>query len=256
MMLSHHYIAPCEGRYTFAPESPPHPVAQEQVTDISMQFFRCASVLLFIAPAAMLPAPSGAAASAGEGCREALLADDPGAERACSDAIDFLNAGPADPARRMQLAAAYGNRALSRLGAGDLEGAAADFDQALQLAPEHPALHLNRGNLFLTAGDPEAALAEYRIAAGFTAGNQPGLTLPTVRQAALANSLLAYRAMGDPQRAEQLLAAMESQSAAEEAHPPGINPPPSHPPATDPRPPGHPQQTEAAADGEPWAPRR
>lgn len=225
-----------------------------------MQFFRYASTLLFIAPAAMALVASGTGASAGEGCREALLAGDPGAERACTDSIDLLNAGPADPARQMRLAAAYGNRALSRLMAGDLEGAAADFDQAMQFAPEKRALHLNRGNLYLTAGDPEAALAEYRIAAGLTAGNTPGLrprpTLPTVRQAALANSLLAYRTMGDPLRAERLLATMELQSAAGEVDPPGINPPPSHPPAADPRPPVHPQQIEAAADGEPWNPPR
>ncbi len=159
-------------------------------------------------------------------CRDAVLAEAPEAERVCSHAIDGLVAGAdPDPATRLALAGAYNNRAVARMAAGDLAGAAGDLQQATELAPENAAFLLNRGNLSLWSGDPQAAITGYAAA---------GAGSPAIRRAMLRNLVLAYRALGDPLQAEKALLmrlaepapAVAVQPNAEPEPEPGLNRPP------------------------------
>ena len=59
---------------------------------------------------------------------------------------------------RAALAATLANRSLVLAGAGRLEAALADLDEALGLAPQNSALHGNRGNLLLRLNRPVDAL--------------------------------------------------------------------------------------------------
>lgn len=147
--------------------------------------------------------PADAISPAGA-CREAVLGRNAGAERVCSDAIARLayDAG-ADPAANRALAGAHNNRALARIAAKDLTGAAEDIDEALRLTPESWAAYLNRGTLRLAGNEPEAALADYAKAQAMA---------PAATRHVLRNSVLAYRALGDPAQAASALAALERES--------------------------------------------
>jgi tetratricopeptide (TPR) repeat protein len=158
-------------------------------------------------------------ARAATSCRDAALAGNPEAERICSDAIAAMSY-EAEPtaAERTALAAAHNNRAMARIAAGKLDDAAADLDEAASLSGEHWAIYLNRGNLHLAANEPGPALAAYQRARALA---------PQDTAAILANSVLAYRAMGELGQAEQALVqsgeltpAPAARRRAEPEHPP------------------------------------
>lgn len=58
-------------------------------------------------------------------------------------------------------AAVWSNRGNVRVRRNDLEGAIADYDQAITLAPTEPDPYLNRGALREAMGEWEAAIADY-----------------------------------------------------------------------------------------------
>lgn len=157
----------------------------------------------------LLAAPCTAAQA--DECRDAALTASPTAETFCSDAIARLSyqgaatAADADTSAgpRQALAAAFNNRAMARIASGNLSGAAEDLGEALSLAPDHWAIYLNRGNLHLAESQPQAALADYARARSLS---------PAAGEAALKNSVLAYRALGDPGRATASLIEAESLS--------------------------------------------
>ncbi|TNF88363.1 MAG: hypothetical protein EP301_05120, partial [Gammaproteobacteria bacterium] len=97
-------------------------------------------------------------AAAADPCLGALQAGATDAERVCSDQIAGLryegNIGGASAA----LPGALNNRAMARMRAGDLEGAAADLTVASELAPGAWALYLTRARLALMNGDAASAL--------------------------------------------------------------------------------------------------
>jgi tetratricopeptide (TPR) repeat protein len=107
---------------------------------------------------------------------------------------------------------------MARIAAGKLDDAAADLDEAASLSGEHWAIYLNRGNLHLAANEPGPALAAYQRARALA---------PQDTAAILANSVLAYRAMGELGQAEQALVqsgeltpAPAARRRAEPEHPP------------------------------------
>lgn len=156
----------------------------------------------------LLAAPCTAAQA--DECRDAALTASPAAETLCSDAIarqsyqGAATATEADAAgSRRALAAAFNNRAMARIVSGNLSGAAEDLGEALSLAPDHWAVYLNRGNLRLAENQPQAALSDYARARSLS---------PAAAEAVLKNSVLAYRALGDPGRATASLMEAESLS--------------------------------------------
>ena len=58
----------------------------------------------------------------------------------------------------------YRNRALARLGAGDLDGALQDFSRAIEMAPGQGSLLAGRGNVHLAKKDRAAAVEDFRAA--------------------------------------------------------------------------------------------
>lgn len=141
---------------------------------------------------------SAALPAAGEAnCLEAVLAEAADADRTCSDQIAQLSYTEAvTPADRQVLASAFNNRALARMAVDDLEGAAADLGEAVSLTPGNWAILLNRGNLHLASGNPQAALLDYgRVQAA----------APEQAWVVRRNSILAWRAMGNPTAAAGLL---------------------------------------------------
>ncbi len=164
-------------------------------------FFRTATVLI-----GMLVTTLANASEAG--CLDAVLAEATDADRTCSDLIAQLSYTAAvSPEDRQVLASAYNNRALARMAAEDLEGAAADLGEAISLTPENWAILLNRGNLHLANGNPQAALQDYeRVQAA----------APEQAWAVRRNSILAWRAMGNPIAAAGLLSSGSVQYEAPE----------------------------------------
>ena len=67
----------------------------------------------------------------------------------------------------------YTNRGVERRRSGDLDGALADYDEAIRLNPSDIFAYNNRGNLRRDRGDVEVATADYtdalRIDPGYTA---------------------------------------------------------------------------------------
>lgn len=59
-----------------------------------------------------------------------------------------------------QNAVAYSNLANAKLGKGDLDGAIADCDRAIQLDPKLPGAYINRGYAKLRKGELDAAIAD------------------------------------------------------------------------------------------------
>jgi tetratricopeptide (TPR) repeat protein len=61
-------------------------------------------------------------------------------------------------------AAAWNNRAVTRVRLGDLPGAIRDYNRAVQLAPTDPELYFNRGNALVGAGLYPDAIRDYDMA--------------------------------------------------------------------------------------------
>src|SRR5258705_124712 len=55
----------------------------------------------------------------------------------------------------------YINRGNARYGKGDLDGALADYDKAIELNPKDALAYYNRGNVKDKTGDVDGALADY-----------------------------------------------------------------------------------------------
>ncbi|MGE0621761.1 MAG: hypothetical protein AB7I04_14005 [Pseudomonadales bacterium] len=167
----------------------------------------------------MLTAATATAAGAAlaDDCRDAALVANPAAETLCSDAIarqSYRDTAAAPDAAgegsdRLALAAAYNNRAMARIAAGNLTGAAEDLGEAMSLAPDHWAIYLNRGNLHLAENQPQAALADYARARALAASTGRAVSADA---AVLKNAVLAYRALGDLGRASASLIEAESVS--------------------------------------------
>jgi tetratricopeptide (TPR) repeat protein len=72
-----------------------------------------------------------------------------------------------------QLAQIYMNRGVERKGAGDLDGAIADYDASIKLQPNNALAFNNRANAVRDKGDLDRAIADYtealRIDPGYTA---------------------------------------------------------------------------------------
>ena len=61
----------------------------------------------------------------------------------------------------MLFRSAYNNRAIARQGAGDAQGAIADFSQAIRLNPTYVRAYNNRGGARKSFGDLHGALKDY-----------------------------------------------------------------------------------------------
>ena len=58
-------------------------------------------------------------------------------------------------------AAAWNNRAVTRVRLGDLNGAVRDYNHAVELAPDDAELYFNRGNAFVSARLYQEAIMDY-----------------------------------------------------------------------------------------------
>ena len=58
-------------------------------------------------------------------------------------------------------AAAYNNRAIAKVRAGELNGAILDYNRAIELAPHDPELYYNRANALVAAGDVPHAISDF-----------------------------------------------------------------------------------------------
>jgi tetratricopeptide (TPR) repeat protein len=65
-----------------------------------------------------------------------------------------------------KLAEVYDHRPTVRLSGGDTDGAPADYDAAIRLAPADGVIRMRRGDAFRTKGDEVKALADYDVAVG------------------------------------------------------------------------------------------
>jgi len=79
-----------------------------------------------------------------------------------------LDGALADYNRAIELnphdATPYNNRGLVKMAKGNLDGALADYDRALQISPRNFEIHANRGVVRQRKGDLNGALADYDIA--------------------------------------------------------------------------------------------
>jgi len=64
----------------------------------------------------------------------------------------------------VQNAATYNDRGLAREKKGDLNGAIADFNEAIKLDPKYAYAYNNRGNIKSRKGDLNGAMADYNRA--------------------------------------------------------------------------------------------
>lgn len=63
-----------------------------------------------------------------------------------------------------EFSSAYVNRALVRLGSGDIEGAIMDYNEAIRIDPNDPVLYLNRGLAWEKSGQLNKSLADFNRA--------------------------------------------------------------------------------------------
>jgi len=79
-----------------------------------------------------------------------------------------LDGAIADHNRALELnpksAGYYNNRGLAKRNKGDLDGAIADYDRALELNPKYAAAYSNRGDAKHAKGDLDGAIADYNRA--------------------------------------------------------------------------------------------
>ena len=64
----------------------------------------------------------------------------------------------------IQNAATYGSRGTAKERKGDLDGAMADYNQAIKLNPKNASAYNNRGNAKTKKGDLNGAMADYNQA--------------------------------------------------------------------------------------------
>ncbi|PYM24891.1 MAG: hypothetical protein DMD80_22875 [Candidatus Rokuibacteriota bacterium] len=64
-------------------------------------------------------------------------------------------------AQNPRSAAAWNNRAATRLRLGDVNGAIADYSKAVELAPQDAEVRYNRGNALVAAGQYQEAINDY-----------------------------------------------------------------------------------------------
>ena len=80
-----------------------------------------------------------------------------------ADTVEFTNAG-FNPEPNVQNARTYRDRGLAKQKKGDLDGAMADFNQAIQLNPQYGLAYRNRGNAKRKKGDLDGAIADFNQA--------------------------------------------------------------------------------------------
>ena len=80
-----------------------------------------------------------------------------------ADTVEFTNAG-LDSEAHEQNARTYHDRGLAKRKKGDLNGAMADYNQAIQLNPKYAAAYKNRGNAKRKKGDLNGANADFNQA--------------------------------------------------------------------------------------------
>ena len=80
-----------------------------------------------------------------------------------ADTVEFTNAG-FNPEPNVQNARTYRDRGLAKQKKGDLDGAMADYNQAIKLDPKFTGAYNNRGNIKLKKGDLKGAMADYNQA--------------------------------------------------------------------------------------------
>ncbi len=89
-----------------------------------------------------------------------------------ADTVEFTNAlsgektgsGMVAPGANVQNAATYNDRGLAKHRKGDLDGAMADYNHAIELDPQYAIAYNNRGNIKLAKGDLNGAMADYNHA--------------------------------------------------------------------------------------------
>lgn len=115
---------------------------------------------------------------------------------ACDLAVQMAR----DSGSRTELAAALVNRALLLAADGRPEPALEDLNAALQQTPDDPAIYGTLGNLLLRLERPADALAAHGRAVDLAPSDPRGYY----------NRAFSYRALGEPARAEQDVAAARS----------------------------------------------
>jgi tetratricopeptide (TPR) repeat protein len=90
---------------------------------------------------------------------------------------------PFIPEANVQNAGIYNDRGIAKQNKGDLDGAMADYNQAIKLDPKLDVAYINRGNVKQKKGDLEGAMADYNQAITLNPKN-----------------VLAYRCRGDIKR--------------------------------------------------------
>jgi tetratricopeptide (TPR) repeat protein len=68
--------------------------------------------------------------------------------------------GQSNPPANAQNAVSYNDRGIARQHMGDLDGAMADFNQAIRLNPKYSAAYDNRGDIKRRKGDLNGAMAD------------------------------------------------------------------------------------------------
>jgi tetratricopeptide (TPR) repeat protein len=89
-----------------------------------------------------------------------------------AETVEFTNAvmgeqtggGTVAPGANVQNAATYIDRGIAKHRKGDLDGAMADYNHAIQLDPQNANAYNNRGNIKLAKGDLNGAMADYNHA--------------------------------------------------------------------------------------------
>jgi tetratricopeptide (TPR) repeat protein len=80
-----------------------------------------------------------------------------------ADTVEFTNAG-FKPEANAENAGTYNARGFAKQKKGDLDGAMADYNQAIKLDPKFAGAYNNRGNIKLKKNDLNGAMADYNQA--------------------------------------------------------------------------------------------